>query len=144
MTSRVVSVLPSALRQTIGGDEFTDQDRPAITQLWIEMAELVTRETGLLPHLNPGVLTPEDYAALRPVAPSMGIMLESAASRLCERGMPHFGSPDKTPEARLATIAAAGEVGSLNVQLARLERDGGAQLDAHLHPQSSRLIPLTQ
>jgi FO synthase len=73
------------------------------------MAELVLKETGLLPHLNPGVLTIDDYAALRPFAPSMGIMLESTSDRLCGRGMPHFGSPDKMPEVRLAAIADAGE-----------------------------------
>ncbi len=75
------------------------------------VAELVLRETGLLPHLNPGVLTLEDYRRLRPIAPSMGLMLESASSRLCERGGPHFGSPDKDPVLRLASIAAAGQVG---------------------------------
>ena len=59
------------------------------------MAELVLKETGLLPHLNPGVLNEDEYLKLRRVAPSMGIMLESASPRLCERGQPHFGSPDK-------------------------------------------------
>ncbi len=73
------------------------------------MAKLVIDETGLLPHLNPGVMTAEDYKNLRSVAPSMGIMLESAADRLSERGGPHFGSPDKIPKVRLAAIAAAGE-----------------------------------
>jgi FO synthase len=73
------------------------------------MAELVLRETGLLPHLNPGVLQRDDYETLRRVSPSMGIMLESASPRLCQRGGPHFGSPDKDPEIRLASIAAAGE-----------------------------------
>lgn len=73
------------------------------------MAELVRRETGLLPHLNPGVLGVDDYRRLRAVAPSMGIMLESAAERLSERGGPHFGSPDKLPAVRLASIRAAGE-----------------------------------
>jgi len=73
------------------------------------MAALVRRETGLLPHLNPGVLTPDDYQRLRSVAPSMGIMLESASPRLAERGGPHFGSPDKDPAVRLAAIRAAGE-----------------------------------
>jgi FO synthase len=72
------------------------------------MAALVLRETGLLPHLNPGVLTPADYAALRPVAPSFGLMLESASPRLAARGGPHFGSPDKTPAVRLAALADAG------------------------------------
>jgi len=73
------------------------------------MAKLVLDETGLLPHLNPGVLDPDDYRLLRPVAPSMGIMLESASTRLCERGGPHFGSPDKLPEARLQAIGHAGK-----------------------------------
>ncbi len=73
------------------------------------MAALVRRETGLLPHLNPGVLTRADYQSLRPVAPSMGIMLETASARLSARGGPHFGSPDKTPAVRLAAIRAAGE-----------------------------------
>ena len=73
------------------------------------MAELVLNETGLLPHLNPGVLTLDEYRQLRPFAPSMGIMLESAAARLCEPGQPHYGSPDKQPEVRLAAIADAGK-----------------------------------
>ena len=73
------------------------------------MARLVLAETGLLPHLNPGVMGADDYRRLRPVAPSMGIMLESASERLAGRGGPHFGSPDKAPAVRLAAIAAAGE-----------------------------------
>ncbi len=74
-----------------------------------EMATRVRRETGLLPHLNPGILSLADYRRLRAVAPSMGLMLESSAARLAERGGPHFGSPDKAPAVRLAAIAAAGE-----------------------------------
>ena len=73
------------------------------------MAELVLKETTLLPHLNPGVLTPADYELLRPVAPSMGIMLESSSQRLCGRGQPHFGSPDKDPQMRIQAIADAGK-----------------------------------
>jgi FO synthase len=73
------------------------------------MAALVLSETGLLPHLNAGVMDHADIARLREVSVSQGIMLESAAARLCERGGPHFGSPDKVPAVRLATIAAAGE-----------------------------------
>ena len=74
-----------------------------------EMAELVLRETGLLPHLNPGVLIPDDLERLRRVSVSQGIMLESASERLRRRGGPHFGSPDKDPALRLDTIRAAGE-----------------------------------
>ena len=73
------------------------------------MAELVMQETDLLPHLNPGVLTLDDYRSLRPVSPSMGLMLESSSSRLCQPGGPHYGSPDKYPETRLASIANAGK-----------------------------------
>jgi len=72
------------------------------------MCERVLDETGLLPHANPGVMTPAEIAKLRRVSVSQGLMLESASQRLCERGGPHFGSPDKAPAARLATIAAAG------------------------------------
>lgn len=73
-----------------------------------EVASLVLEETGLLPHLNPGLMDAEDYAALRPVSASMGLMLESASDRLCGKGMAHYGSPDKRPAARLAAIEAAG------------------------------------
>ncbi|MFL5952156.1 MAG: 5-amino-6-(D-ribitylamino)uracil--L-tyrosine 4-hydroxyphenyl transferase CofH [Gaiellaceae bacterium] len=72
-------------------------------------AGAVLEETGLLPHLNPGVLTREDARALRSVSASMGSMLETTSERLSARGGPHFGSPDKLPAARLATLAAAGE-----------------------------------
>ncbi|MGZ8695772.1 MAG: 5-amino-6-(D-ribitylamino)uracil--L-tyrosine 4-hydroxyphenyl transferase CofH [Gaiellaceae bacterium] len=72
-------------------------------------AEAVLRETGLLPHLNPGLLTREDAARLRRVSASMGLMLETTSDRLSARGGPHFGSPDKVPLRRLETLAAAGE-----------------------------------
>jgi FO synthase len=73
-------------------------------------AKAVMDETGLLPHLNPGVMTPGELAALRPVAASMGIMLETTSDRLGAKGGPHWASPDKVPARRLATIAAAGEL----------------------------------
>jgi FO synthase len=73
------------------------------------VAALVLRETGLLPHLNPGLMRAADLARLKHVAPSMGIMLESASERLCERGGPHHGSPDKHPARRLETLRLAGE-----------------------------------
>lgn len=73
------------------------------------MAELVFAETGLLPHLNPGVMSREQLMTLRDVSASMGIMLESSSDRLCQRGHAHFGSPDKAPAIRLETIDAAGE-----------------------------------
>ncbi|MFB4297819.1 bifunctional FO biosynthesis protein CofGH [Actinomadura sp. NTSP31] len=73
------------------------------------MAVRVLEETGLLPHLNPGVLTWRDFQRLKPVAPSMGMMLETTATRLfSERGGPHFGSPDKDPAVRLRVLEDAG------------------------------------
>jgi FO synthase len=75
------------------------------------MAKLVLDETGLLPHLNPGVMDVADLRRLRCVSASMGLMLESASDRLCERGGPHFGSPDKAPARRLETLRTAGELG---------------------------------
>jgi FO synthase len=70
----------------------------------------VIEETGLLPHLNPGVMSYEEMARLRHVAPSMGLMLETSSNRLSERGLPHFGSPDKLPAVRLRTIEDAGRL----------------------------------
>jgi FO synthase len=74
------------------------------------MCGLVLRETGLLPHANPGVMTREEIAGLREVTASQGIMLESTSERLCEHGGVHFGSPDKHPAVRLETIRLAGEL----------------------------------
>jgi FO synthase len=75
------------------------------------VAQRVREATGLLPHVNPGVMTRTDLEQLRAVSVSAGLMLESASLRLCERGGPHHGCPDKHPEVRLASIRAAGEVG---------------------------------
>jgi FO synthase len=74
------------------------------------MCRLVLEETGLLPHANPGVLSREDLALLREVTASQGIMLETTAERLSEKGGPHYGSPDKRPAARLETLRLAGEL----------------------------------
>ncbi len=71
-------------------------------------ARRVLDETGLLPHLNPGVMSRDELAALRPVAASMGIMLETTAKRLAARGGPHWASPDKDPARRLETMQLAG------------------------------------
>ncbi|GAA2804655.1 bifunctional FO biosynthesis protein CofGH [Kitasatospora paracochleata] len=73
------------------------------------MSIRVLEETGLLPHLNPGVLGWTDFQRLKPVAPSMGMMLETTATRLwSEQGGPHFGSPDKEPAVRLRVLEDAG------------------------------------
>jgi len=102
------------------GDKPEDRWKPA--RQWLDehgyddtlsyvraMAIRVLEETGLLPHLNPGVLSWQDFQRLKPVAPSMGMMLETTASRLyTSRGAPHFGSPDKDPAVRLRVLEDAG------------------------------------
>lgn len=105
---------------------FTLGDRPEerwpVAREWLEargydstiaylraVAILVLEETGLLPHLNPGVMTWEEIQRLKPVAPSMGMMLETTADRLwSEKGGPHYGSPDKDPVVRLRVLEDAG------------------------------------
>ncbi|HUY70859.1 MAG TPA: 5-amino-6-(D-ribitylamino)uracil--L-tyrosine 4-hydroxyphenyl transferase CofH, partial [Gaiellaceae bacterium] len=72
-------------------------------------ARAVLENTSLLPHLNPGILSAADFQLLRPVAASMGMMVETGAERLSEPGGPHFGSPDKLPAARFETLRLAGE-----------------------------------
>src|SRR3984957_344869 len=74
------------------------------------MCALVLRETGLLPHANPGVMTREEIAGPREVTASQGIMLESTSERLCRQGGVHYGSPDKHPALRLETLRLAGEL----------------------------------
>jgi FO synthase len=74
------------------------------------MCALVLRETGLLPHANPGIMNRSEIAGLRTVSASQGIMLESLSARLCEPGGVHYGSPDKRPEVRLETLRLAGEL----------------------------------
>lgn len=73
-------------------------------------AKTVLDETGLLPHLNPGILSEQDIIELRKVAPSMGLMMESASARLMTKGHVHFGSPDKDPVERFATLENAGRL----------------------------------
>ena len=76
------------------------------------MAIRVLEETGLLPHLNPGVMSWEELNRLKPVSPSMGMMLETTSRRLFEtKGLAHFGSPDKDPEVRLRVLEDAGRHG---------------------------------
>ncbi len=75
------------------------------------MAIRVLEETGLLPHLNPGVMSWSELSRLKPVAPSMGMMLETTSRRLFEtKGLAHYGSPDKDPEVRLRTLDDAGRL----------------------------------
>jgi FO synthase len=99
------------------------EDRYPVAREWLEargfastldyvraVAIRVIEETGLLPHLNPGVMSYEEMARLKHVAASMGMMLETSSARLSDKGGPHFGSPDKVPAVRLRTIADAGRL----------------------------------
>ncbi|MFM9886057.1 MAG: 5-amino-6-(D-ribitylamino)uracil--L-tyrosine 4-hydroxyphenyl transferase CofH [Burkholderiales bacterium] len=96
------------LRYRVAREELAALGFDSTIAYLVAMCALVLKETGLLPHANPGVLSHEELTALRGVSASQGLMLESTAQRLCERGGPHFGSPDKDPAVRLATIEEAG------------------------------------
>ena len=96
------------LRYKAARDALAEMGYESTTDYLFAAAKAVFEETGLLPHLNLGNLEPEELARLKTVSPSMGIMLESASERLCEKGMPHYGSPDKIPAVRLQTLANAG------------------------------------
>jgi FO synthase len=98
------------LRYVVARRELAELGHETTLSYLSEMAELVLRETGLFPHINPGVMTAEEMAMLRRVSVSQGIMLESVSERLSERGGPHYGSPDKRPSVRLETIRLAGEL----------------------------------
>src|SRR2546429_1095987 len=97
------------LRYRVARDELAALGCSTTLEYLARCARLVLDETGLLPHVNPGVLSLDDTLALREVSASQGLMLETTAARLAERGGPHWASPDKLPARRLATIEAAGE-----------------------------------
>jgi FO synthase len=124
---QVVAIAEAGRRMGCKEALFTLGDRPEerypVARGWLEergyrttleyvraAAIRVIEETGLLPHLNPGVMSYEELAALKHVSASMGIMLETSSGRLSERGGPHFGSPDKVPSVRLRTIEDAGRL----------------------------------
>ena len=98
------------LRYRVAADELAGYGAATTLEYLADMARMVKERTGLLPHLNPGVMSADELASLREVSVSQGIMLETASDRLAERGGPHFGSPDKAPVVRLATMEAAGEL----------------------------------
>ena len=98
------------LRYRVAREELEQLGFSTTLEYLAHVSGLVFRETGLLPHANPGIMEPAEIAALREVSVSQGIMLETASERLSQRGGPHFGSPDKIPSVRLATIKAAGEL----------------------------------
>ncbi len=76
-----------------------------------DMCASVARETGLIPHANPGTMSEDDIRMLKPVTGSMGMMLENASHRLLEKGMPHYACPDKDPARRFRTLECAGTLG---------------------------------
>jgi FO synthase len=97
------------LRYRAARDELKALGHDTTISYLAAIAALVLERAGLLPHVNAGVVTAAEIAALRRASVSQGLMLETAAARLGARGGPHFGSPDKEPSARLAVIRAAGE-----------------------------------
>lgn len=97
------------LRYSAVRKELDDLGYATTADYLFAMAALVHNETGLLPHVNAGIMTAEQISAARAVSVSQGIMLESASERLAQRGGPHFGSPDKAPAVRLENIRFAGE-----------------------------------
>ncbi|MDH3452828.1 MAG: 5-amino-6-(D-ribitylamino)uracil--L-tyrosine 4-hydroxyphenyl transferase CofH [Gammaproteobacteria bacterium] len=91
-------------------DELAELGHETTIAYLAEAAALVLEETGLLPHTNPGVLDEAEIRLLRTVSASQGLMLESTSQRLCAKGGPHYGSPDKQPRRRLETLRLAGEL----------------------------------
>jgi FO synthase len=98
------------LRYRVAAEELASLGHATTISYLREMCALVLKETSLLPHVNPGVMTREEILSLREVSASQGIMLETASDRLCEPGQVHHGSPDKIPSVRLETIRLAGEL----------------------------------
>jgi FO synthase len=97
------------LRYKAARDALAEMGFATTLEYVAHVAKRILEETTLLPHINAGCMTAEEIAMLRPVSASMGIMLESASERLTEKGMPHYGSPDKVPQLRLDTMRLAGE-----------------------------------
>ena len=98
------------LRHSLAREELAALGYPTTLDYLRAMCELVLSETGLLPHVNAGVMTREEMASLRPVSASQGLMLETASDRLCQKGQAHYRSPDKDPAVRLRMIREAGEL----------------------------------
>ena len=97
------------LRYRAARDELNRLGHESTLSYLAEAAGAVFEQTGLLPHINAGIMTEDDLKALRKLSVSQGIMLETASERLSAKGGPHFGSPDKLPSVRLQTIKTAGQ-----------------------------------
>jgi FO synthase len=98
------------LRYRVAREELAAMGFASTLEYLEHAARAVLEETGLLPHLNPGVMTRDELVRLRTASASMGIMLETTAARLGERGGPHWGAPDKEPALRMETMRQAGEL----------------------------------
>ncbi len=98
------------LRYKLAREELAALGCESTLEYLARCAKAVLEETGLLPHLNPGAMSRKELELLRPVSASMGMMLETTAERLGEKGGPHWASPDKLPSRRLETIRLAGEL----------------------------------
>ena len=96
------------LRYRVAREELAAMGFATTLEYLAAAAAAVLKETGLLPHLNPGVMIAEEMAYLRKTGPSMGIMLESTSRKLLTKGHAHYGSPDKDPALRMETIDEAG------------------------------------
>jgi len=97
------------LRYRVARDALAELGFATTLEYVAHVAQAILKETGLLPHVNAGCMDADEIAMLRKCSASMGIMLESSSERLCAKGMPHYGSPDKSPARRLETIALAGQ-----------------------------------
>ena len=98
------------LRYRVAAEELSALGHATTISYLREMCALVLKETSLLPHANPGVMTRAEITGLREVSASQGVMLETASARLCEPGQVHHGSPDKHPAVRIETLRLAGEL----------------------------------
>ncbi len=96
------------LRYDVAREELAQLGHATTLSYLAEMCALLLRETTLLPHVNPGVMTFDEIAMLRRVSVSQGIMLENISERLSEKGQAHHGSPDKAPTLRMQTMRDAG------------------------------------
>ena len=97
------------LRYRAARETLADMGYTTTIEYVTAVASRIIEETGLLPHINAGTLSAKEITELRKVSASMGIMLESASLRLGEKGMPHYGSPDKDPAVRIETMKLAGD-----------------------------------
>ncbi len=98
------------LRYAVARDALAEMGYASTIEYLVAMCEAVIQETGLLPHVNAGTMSRDEMLSLRRVSVSQGLMLESSAIRLSDKGGPHYRSPDKDPAVRLETTRLAGEL----------------------------------